>query len=90
MKKTVWIGVVFAALVLGYVVLSSFRSLPYQCRICITFKGQRDCRTASGETREETERAAITTACAQLSSGVVESSQCANTPPDSVDWLKGN
>jgi len=90
MKNTVWIGILFAVVVLGAVVLSSLRSQPYQCRVCVTFKGQRDCRTASGETREATQRAAVTTACAQLASGVVDSSQCANTPPDSVDWLKGN
>jgi hypothetical protein len=32
-------------------------------------------------------RTAITNACAQLSSGVIESSQCENTPPESVTWL---
>jgi hypothetical protein len=54
----------------------------------MAFKGGRDCRTASAETRENALRTAITNACAQLSGGVTESNQCENTPPESVTWLK--
>jgi hypothetical protein len=86
MKKTVWAGVLFAALVLGYVVFSSFRPRPYRCEVCMVFRGGRDCRTASADTRENALRAAITDACAQISSGVTESTQCENTPPESVSW----
>lgn len=88
MKKTTWIGLVFAVLVLGYLVVSSFHAQPFRCQVCITFNGRRDCRTGSAETREQAQRTATMTACAQLSSGIVESNQCENTPPDSVDWLK--
>ena len=31
-------------------------------------------------------RTAITNACAQLASGVTDSGQCENTPPESVTW----
>ena len=87
MKKTVWIAVLFVALVVGYVMISSFRGQRVHCQVCMAFKGGRDCRTASAETRENALRTAITNACAQLSSGVIESSQCENTPPESVTWL---
>ena len=54
----------------------------------MAFKGNRDCRTASAETRENALRTAITNACAQLSGGVIESNQYETTPPESVTWLK--
>ena len=88
MKPTVWIGIVFAAVVLGAVAFSTFGTQPYRCRVCISFNGRNDCRTASAKTREEAQRAATTTACAQLASGVSESSRCENTPPGSVEWLR--
>jgi hypothetical protein len=84
-KKTTWLAIAFAVLVLGFIVASSFRPRVH-CRVCITFKGNRDCRTASADNRQEALRTAVTNACAQLSGGVVETNQCENTPPDSVDW----
>ncbi len=86
MKKTVWAGVAFAALVVGAVVYSSFRPHPFTCEVCMAFHGARDCRTASADSREHALRTAITNACAQLASGVTESGQCEGTAPESVTW----
>ena len=86
MKKVGWAAAIFAALVVGYVVFSSFRTHPYRCEVCMVFRGQRDCRTASADTRDGALRTAITNACAQLASGVTESGQCENTTPESVNW----
>jgi hypothetical protein len=86
-KKPVLLGIVFGALVLGYLVISSFSGKRFHCEVCITFKDRRDCRKASAETQENALRTAVTNACAQLSSGVIESSQCENTRPESVKWL---
>jgi hypothetical protein len=86
-KKTTLLGILFAALVLGYLVISSFRTQPYRCEVCITFQGRHDCRTGAAQTRMDAQRTATMTTCAQLSSGVIESNQCENTPPDSVHWL---
>ena len=88
MKKTTWLAVVFGVLVLGYIVFSSFRPQGYRCRVCMSFKGGHDCRTASAATQQEALRTAITNACAQLSGGVIESNQCETSPPESVEWLK--
>jgi hypothetical protein len=85
-KKITWLGVIFGALVIGYLVFSSFQAQPYRCRVCITYNGRQDCRTAAAQTREGAQRAATTTACVQIASGVIETSQCENTLPDSVDW----
>ena len=88
MKKTVWLAVLFAALVIGYVIVSTFRGERFRCQVCMSFKGGRDCRTASAATRQEALRTAVTNACAQLSGGVIETSQCESTPPESVRWLQ--
>ncbi len=89
MKKTVWLAVVFIAVVVGFVVYSTVGPQHrFSCRVCMSFNGGRDCRTASAETREEAVRTAVTNACAQLAGGVVQSSQCENTPPESVQWLQ--
>jgi hypothetical protein len=87
MKKTAWLAVLFAALVIGYVVISSFRPKPFHCRVCMSFKGNRDCRTASADTQADALRTATSNACAQLAGGVIETSQCENTPPESVSWM---
>ncbi|HWB82765.1 MAG TPA: hypothetical protein VG675_01410 [Bryobacteraceae bacterium] len=86
-KKTVWIAGAFIIAVVAFVVISTFHQTRVTCRVCMTFQGRQDCRTASSVTKEEAMRAAITNACAQLASGVILSSQCENTQPDSVDWL---
>lgn len=88
MKKTVWLAIAFAVAVVAFVVLSTFRQDRVRCEVCITFKGNRDCRTASATTQEGALRAATNNACAQLASGVTETTQCENTPPDSVNWLR--
>ena len=88
MKPTTWIALVFAAVVLVAVALSTFRSQPFRCRVCMSFNGRRDCRTASARTPEEAQRTAIMNACAQLASGVTNSIQCENTAPETVDWVR--
>jgi len=57
-----------------------------RCEVCITYQGRNACRTASARTRELALRTATDNACAQIASGVTESNQCQNTPPDSVRW----
>ena len=87
MKPTTWIAIAFVVLVLGTVALSTFKSQPYRCRVCITFNGSTDCRVGAAQTRMEAQRTATTSACAQLSGGVTMTNQCENTPPASVEWL---
>ncbi len=86
MKKTVLIAAVFVIGFLVLVVFTTFQGNRVRCEVCMEFKGQRDCRTAASVTRDEAVRTAVTNACAQLASGVTESSQCENTPPASVVW----
>jgi hypothetical protein len=88
-KKTTLLGILFAVLVLGYLVASSFRKQAFRCQVCITYNGRRDCGIGAAQTQMEAQRTATTTACAQIASGVTESNQCENTTPDTVQWLAG-
>jgi hypothetical protein len=88
MKTTTWLGIAFVAAVVAFIAYSSFHQERVTTRVCVTFNGRQDCRTASAPNRQEAERTAISNACALLASGVTESTQCENTKPDSVDWLK--
>jgi hypothetical protein len=88
MKTTTWLAVAFVAAVLGVIFFSTFRQERVSCRVCVSFKGRRDCRTASAVTQQEAIRTAVTNACALLAAGVTETTQCENTKPDSVDWLR--
>lgn len=88
MKPTTWLAVAFVGIVLAVIVFSTFHQERLSCQVCMTFNRRRDCRTASAATREEALRTAVSNACAQLASGVTESTQCENTKPDSVDWSR--
>ena len=89
MKKTTWLAIVFMVLVLGYLVVSSFKKQAFRCQVCITYNGRRDCATGAAQTQPEAMRTGIMTACAQIAGGVIEANQCENTTPDTVQWLSG-
>jgi len=85
-KKSVWLGILFLAIVVGFVVYSTMSTGRTRCQVCITFQGRQACRTASASTRDLALRTATENACAEISSGITDSNQCHNTPPDSVRW----
>jgi hypothetical protein len=87
MKKTTGLAVAFVALVVGFIVYSTFHQERTRCRVCMSFNGAHDCRIASAASRQEALRTAVTNACAQLAAGITETTQCEGTKPDSVDWL---
>ena len=88
MKKTVWLAIAFAVLVVGMVVYSTLSQDRVRCQVCVSFNGRRDCRTASATNQKEAVRTGISNACAQLASGVSETTQCEGTQPESVTWLR--
>ena len=81
MKKTTWIAASAITALIALVVYSSFQVGGTRCEVCIQFLGAQDCRTVDGATEKEALRAAITNACAQLSSGVTDSLACERTRP---------
>lgn len=86
MKKSVWLGILFLAIFAGFVVYSTMSTKRIRCEVCITFRGQQACRTAAAATRELALRTATDNACGVISSGITDSNQCHDTPPDSVRW----
>ncbi len=86
MSKATWVSIGMFLAVMALVVYSTLGLSQYSCEACITYKGRTNCAKASGTTPEEAQRTATDTACASISSGMTESIECSNTPPDSVDW----
>lgn len=81
------IGIVTAVLLaatLGILVYTMMQQAQVRCEVCVTYHGRAQCRTAAGPDREEATKTATDNACSFLSSGMTESIQCTNTPPDSV------
>jgi hypothetical protein len=87
-KPAVLAAVAFCAAFLGYLLYSTLHTERVRCRVCITYEGRQDCRTASATTREKALETATVNACGVLTSGVIDSNKCQTTPPDSVEWLK--
>ena len=88
MSKTTIVSLLFGLAVLGALVYSTMGLGQYSCEVCMTYNARPNCSTASAPTREEATRTATDVACAPISSGMTESIQCSNTPPDSVTCTK--
>ncbi len=88
MPKATIVSLLFGLAVLATLVYSTLGLGQYSCEVCMTYNGSQNCSTASAPTREEATRTASDVACAPISSGMTESIQCSNTPPDSVTCTK--
>jgi hypothetical protein len=53
-----------------------------ECKVCVTFKGQRRCATGIGPSAAEASQEAHRSACARMASGVTDSFACPNRPRD--------
>jgi len=74
------LGVVFLAALF----LATRRESAVQCELCISYGGSTACRTAAAADRDAALRAAVSTACAALASGVTRGLECDRTPPHSL------
>jgi hypothetical protein len=92
MKKPVLLAVVFVAVVLGVILYTSLTgsNSQYRVKVCITFQGHTECRTARAATHNEALRTATDNACTLMASGQSEFERCRNTPPTEETWLSGN
>jgi hypothetical protein len=88
MSKVTLVSILFGLAVLAALIYSSMGLQEQSCEVCITFNGRTNCATASAPSQEEATRTASDVACAPISSGMTESIQCSNTPPDSVKCSK--
>ena len=88
MSKTVVIGVVFVAVVLGFLFYSSMHIATARVEVCVEFGGRTSCRVSSADTRDHALRTAQSNACALIASGVTDTMQCEHSNPVSVKWLE--
>ena len=88
MKKAALIGILFLLVVVGAIVYSTSTLAAHKVEVCMEFKGQTSCRSASGSTEEFALRTATNNACATISSGVTDSIACDQSTPKKVTWLK--
>jgi hypothetical protein len=87
-KKAALIGILFLLVVVGAIVYSTSTLAAHKVEVCMEFKGQTSCRSASGSTEEFALRTATNNACATISSGVTDSIACDQSTPKKVTWLK--
>jgi hypothetical protein len=92
MKKSVLFGLLFVAIVIAAVIMTTMSTSAsrYRVEVCVEFQGRTACRTAGAATEQAALRTAQENACAQIASGVTDSMQCGNLQqPTSVKWLSG-
>jgi hypothetical protein len=87
-KKPVVVGILLVLVILGVIVYSSMNLASNRYEACMTFKGQTNCRTASGSTDQFAMRTAISNACAGIASGVTDSIACEQSQPTKLTKLK--
>ena len=88
MRKGVLIVVVFAVVFIGILIYFTTGLAQYRVEVCVDFNGRQSCRTASGPTREDAQRAATDNACAFVASGMTDSMSCTSRPPAKITWLR--
>ena len=85
MGRTTKATLIFLALFAGVVVYLTMTIPQFECVVCVTFQGEKTCRTAASGTKEASVESAVTSACGTMASGMTESIRCQHTTPDSVD-----
>jgi hypothetical protein len=86
MKKPVLIGILFVVAVLAVLVYSTLNLAQQRVEVCMQFNGREACRTAAGSNKDFALRAATSNACAQIASGVTDSTACERSEPVKVTW----
>ncbi len=87
-SKGFWIVLLFGLLFLVVMYTSTRNLSAHRVEVCMEFRGQRACRSASAATPEMARRTATDNACAFLASGMSDSIACTNTPPVAVRTLE--
>jgi hypothetical protein len=71
------------AAILAFVGLLAYSTLSAQkvtCNVCVEFNGSRNCAKASANSETDAARAAQTTACGPVASGMDQAIACDNRP----------
>ena len=79
-----WVLTLIVLGLMAFVIYSSMARVRKQCEVCVTFNGRRNCARAAGANEQEATRAAQTTACGPLVSGMDETIRCEGVQPATV------
>lgn len=83
-KWPVIIAVVFLAVFVIAMVISTSTTAKYHVEVCMAFNGGKTCRNGAASTKEEAQRIATEAACSDLGAGGF--SNCRDLKPVSVTW----
>lgn len=84
MSRGKLITIVAIVAFIGLLLYNTLAAQKVACDVCVEFNGQRNCATASHESREEAARSAQQTACGPLTSGMDDQIACGRRPPVST------
>lgn len=87
MNQKVLLGVVGVLAFIGLLAWLSMGQAQQRVEVCVEFHSKKNCRIASGPSKDQALRTATDNACATIASGMTESMSCSHTPPVSVRWL---
>ena len=80
-------ALVGVAVVLAILALFTWRTLAAQraeCEVCVAFRGQRNCASASAPSEREARESAQSTACGVMARDMDASIACGRAPPEAV------
>lgn len=77
-------SLIFGLIIVALVIFSLRGVHEVTCEVCVTFRGQTQCRVGQGRTHEDAVRQAQTSACAVMTNGMDEVVACGNVEPTSV------
>lgn len=78
------IPVLIALGLAGLLTLQLFREGEAECKVCVTFKGQRRCATAKAPDKDKATEEAHRSACSRMTAGVTEAFACPQVVPDEI------
>lgn len=84
MKRSTLVTLLVVAAIAALFFYMSTAHASTECRVCMTFNGQRNCATAVGPNEHDAQEGAQNTACGPITSGMDQSIACGRTPPDST------
>jgi hypothetical protein len=79
------LGMGIAAAAVAALYAATLADAGVHCEACVSYEGRDACKSATGPSRDEAERAAIATACALVTGGVTQTIACQGLEPVSLD-----
>jgi hypothetical protein len=81
------LGIAAAVAFVGMLTFMMLGTRRFRCEVCMSWNGRMQCKTASGETRDEAVNTARAQACALTASGMSDSRACNAADPAQIRWI---